>query len=61
MLILLHLLFNGQQLALQLGAQSWQSVSDVIGQLLMTSDPQKEEVLISTNEITPCPHTDIRG
>lgn len=33
-LVLLHLLLNGQQLTLQFAAQSWQCISDVIGELL---------------------------
>lgn len=33
-LVLLHLLLQGQQLALQLAAQGWQRLSDVVGQLL---------------------------
>ena len=33
-LVLVHLLLYRQQLALQLGTEPWQRVSDVIGQLL---------------------------
>lgn len=33
-LVLLHLLLNGEELALELVPQPWQSVTDVIGQLL---------------------------
>lgn len=37
-LVLLHLLLDGEQLTLQLGSQSRQGVSDVVGQLLCRSE-----------------------
>lgn len=41
-LILLHLLLQGQQLALQLAAQGWQRLPDVIGQLLQERGQRSE-------------------
>ena len=41
-LVLLHLLLQGQQLALQLAPQGWQGLPDVVGQLLW--DRERPEV-----------------
>lgn len=43
-LVLLHLLLEGQQLALQLAPQGWQGLPDVVGQLLYEERGQRAEV-----------------